>query len=346
MIDMDKSLIKGRDTKTLEGEPILIVESSPHIHTEQNVPSIMWGVVLALLPATLLGVYLFGASAARVILVCVAACVLTEYLFIRLRHRETTILDGSAVITGLLLALNLPPRSPTWMVVVGGIVAIVLGKQIYGGLGYNPFNPALVARVVLLIAFPQQMTAYWYPPTPLMSKTVDATTTATPLGLLDQGVMDKLGDLSWADLFIGNMSGCIGEVSALLLLLGAGYLLIRRIITWHVPLSFFATVAVITGIFWVIDPGRYASPVFHIISGGLVIGACFMATDMVTSPMTSLGQIIFGVGCGIVTAVIRLVPGGFPEGVSFAILFMNALVPLIDRYTRPKVLGEQTVEAA
>ncbi len=318
---------------------LLIVSSSPHLRSGESVPRIMWSVVVALIPATLIAVYLFGIPALRVISVCVAASLITEWAMLKILKRPDSVLDGSAVITGLLLALNLPPQSPNWMVVTGAVFAIGVAKQIFGGLGYNPFNPALSARVLLLIAFPEKMTAYWYKPSPLFSG-IDATTSASPLGLLDQGKLTELANIPLMDLFLGNVNGSIGEVSVIALILGAGYLLFRRVITWHIPVTYIGTVALITSIFWLINPGHYVSPVFHVLSGGLMIGACFMATDMVTSPVTRNGMIIFGIGCGIITALIRLAPGGFPEGVSFAILLMNAATPLIDRYTRPRVLGE------
>ncbi len=320
-------------------ERLLVAESSPHLHSAESIPRIMWSVVAALVPATVVGIYLFGMPALRVICVCVAAAVITEWITLRIMKRPNSVADGSAVITGILLALNLPPRAPMWMAIIGSVFAIVIAKQIFGGLGYNPFNPALSARVLLLIAFPEKMTAYWYKPSPIASG-IDAVTAASPLGLLDQGMLAELAKVHLMDLFLGNINGCIGEVSVAALLLGAAYLLYRKIITWHIPISYIATVAVITGVFWLIDPDKYVSPAFHVLSGGLMIGAWFMATDMVTSPVTRVGMIIFGVGCGVITAVIRLVPGGFPEGVSFAILLMNAATPLIDRYTRPRVFGE------
>jgi electron transport complex protein RnfD len=322
-----------------EKDQLLMVGSSPHLHSVESIPRIMWSVVAALIPATVVGIYLFGVPALRVISVCVAAAVITEWACLRILNRQESVKDGSAVITGLLLALNLPPQTPSWMCIIGSAFAIIIAKQIFGGLGYNPFNPALAARVLLLIAFPEKMTAYWYKPAPISSG-IEAITGATPLGILDQGKLDQVANIPLMDLFLGNINGCIGEVSALALLLGASYLFYRKIITWHIPVSYILTVVFITGILWLINPEKNVSPLFHVVAGGLMIGALFMATDMVTSPVTKTGMLIFGAGCGIITSVIRLVPGGFPEGVSFAILLMNAATPLIDRYTRPRVLGE------
>ncbi len=334
------------EAKKPEAELRLWVSSSPHIHSGESIAGIMWRVNLALLPATLLGIYLFGLHALRVILVTLASSVVTEAILLKVFKRDTSIWDGSAWVTGLLLALNLPPRSPNWLCIVGGVFAILVAKQIFGGLGYNPFNPALASRVFLLIAFPEQMTAYWYQPVNNFFGIVSKTG-ASPLGLLDQGRLGELfAGFKLTDLFLGTINGCIGEVSVLALLIGAGYLLWKRIISWEIPISYIVTVGVITGIFWLINPDRYVSPLFHIFSGGLMLGAWFMATDMVTSPITRLGQIIFGMGCGIITAVIRLVPGGFPEGVSFSILMMNAATPLLDRYTLPRVFGTQKKELA
>lgn len=324
-------------------ESKLYLSSSPHIRAAQDSAQIMRSVIYALLPACAVSIYFFGLPALRVLVLCTLGCVLAEILCQKMMSRPSSWRDGSAALTGILLALNLPPASPWWLALLGVLVAIVIGKQVYGGLGHNPFNPALVARVVLLISFPVQMTT-WSAPTPLGSG-LDAVTTATPLGEMKSAVMLS-GELpaalqqgSW-NYFLGNMGGCLGEVSALALLLGAAYLFWKRIITWHIPVSFLGSVVVIAGIFWLIDPIRYPDPLFHLLTGGLMLGVFFMATDMVTSPVTARGMLIFGFGCGLLTVLIRLF-GGYPEGVSFAILLMNAATPLIDRYTRPRPFGAQ-----
>lgn len=318
------------------------LSSSPHMHSGATTDKVMRDVIYALFPACLAAVWFFGLAALTTLLLCVASCLVAEAACLKLQGRaQTTLADGSAVLTGLLLALNLPAAAPWWLSVLGGVVAIVIGKQIYGGLGYNPFNPALVARVVLLISFPIQMTSWT---APLASGSgVDAVTMATPLGEWKTAVMltGKLPAVQSADYLnylTGNMAGCLGEVSAVAVLIGAAYLFWRRIITWHIPLTFVATVVVLSGVFWLVDPTRYPDPLLHLLTGGLLLGAFFMATDMVTSPVSSTGMIIFGFGCGLITVLIRLF-GGYPEGVSFAILLMNAATPLIDRYTPPRKFG-------
>ncbi len=320
----------------------LYLSSSPHIHSGETTDKVMRLVIYALLPATALSIYLFGLPALSVLLICTLGCVAFEELSCRLMGRASTIADGSAALTGILLALNMPPSSPWWLSLLGAAIAILIGKQVYGGLGYNPFNPALVARVVLLISYPVQMTT-WTAPAPIGSG-LDAVTSATPLGEMQTAVMltGKLPESATSDFtsyFLGGMSGSMGEVSALLLLLGGLFLLYKKIISWHIPGSFLGTVIIVGGIFWLVDPTKYPNPVFHLITGGLILGAFFMATDMVSSPVTYKGMLIFGFGCGLLTVLIRLF-GGYPEGVSFAILLMNAATPLIDRYTRPKIYGQ------
>ncbi|HQQ16250.1 MAG TPA: RnfABCDGE type electron transport complex subunit D, partial [Deltaproteobacteria bacterium] len=272
----------------------------------------------------------------------VASCVAMEALWQKLTGSPITINDGSAALTGLLLAMNLPSGAPWWLVVIGSFVAIIIAKQIFGGIGNNPFNPALVGRVFLLISFPVAMTT-WPEPRSFFTQTADATTGATPLGALktaifEHGTIGAAPEMNLMDPFLGNVGGSLGEISALALILGGVYLIARRIITWHIPVVYIATVAVLTGILWLINPEGYANPVFHLVAGGLMLGAFFMATDMVTSPITNMGKIIFAVGCGAITVVIRLW-GGYPEGVSFAILIMNAFVPLINRATKPTKFG-------
>ncbi len=325
----------------------LYMSSSPHIHSGETTDKVMRLVIYALVPATLLSVYFFGLPALTTLLICTIGCVVFEALACKLMHRPQAIADGSAALTGILLALNLPPSSPWWISLFGAAIAILIGKQVYGGLGYNPFNPALVARVVLLISFPVHMTS-WTAPAPLGSG-IDAVTAATPLGEMKTAVMltGKLPEMAtsgFGNYFTGNMAGSLGEVSAIALLIGGLFLLVKKVITWHIPISFVGTVLVVGGLFWLVDPGKYPSPVFHLLTGGLLLGALFMATDMVTSPVTNKGMLIFGCGCGLLTVLIRLF-GGYPEGVSFAILLMNAATPLIDRFCRPKIYGQVDQEA-
>lgn len=322
-------------------EKQIYLSSSPHVHSGETTDKVMRAVIYALLPACAVSIYFFGLPALMVLLLCTGGCVGAEALCQKAMGQPLSLTDGSAALTGILLALNLPPASPWWIAVVGSAIAIVLGKQVYGGLGYNPFNPALVARVVLLISFPVQMTT-WTAPAPLRSG-LDAVSSATPLGEMQTAVMltGKLPESMQSGLgnyFIGNMAGSLGEMSALALLLGAAYLFWKRIITWHIPASFIGSTILLSGIFWAIDPSRYPNPIFHLLTGGLILGAFFMATDMVSSPVTTRGMLIFGVGCGVITVLIRLF-GGYPEGVSFAILLMNAATPLIDRFTQPKMFG-------
>lgn len=318
----------------------LYLSSSPHAHDGETTDRVMRAVIYSLLPACVVAVYLFGWPALLVLVLCTAGCLAAEALCQKGMGKPVTLADGSAAVTGILLALNLPPSTPWWMALLGAVVAIAIGKQVYGGLGHNLFNPALVARVVLLISFPVQMTT-WTAPAPLGSG-LDAVTTATPLGDMKTAVMltGKLpeGMQSLGAYFVGDMAGSLGEVSALALLLGAVYLFWKRILTWHIPFTFIGSVVVLSGLFWLIDPARYPNPIFHLCTGGLILGAFYMATDMVTSPVTPRGMLVFGVGCGLITVLIRLF-GGYPEGVSFAILLMNAATPLIDRFTRPRKFG-------
>lgn len=326
---------------------LLTVSPSPHVGTDQSVRKLMYGVVLSLAPAFLVSVYLFGAGALVVTLVSIASCVLFESAIQKfILKTEVRIWDGSAIVTGLLLAFNLPSNLPWWMIVIGALFAIGVGKMTYGGLGNNPFNPALVGRVFLLISFPVQMTSW---PLPLVSRLqyTDAVTGATPLGMLKEAVrngeavpdvMKQLPD--HMQLFLGQMGGSLGEVSAVALLLGFAWLLYKKIITWHIPVFMVGTVYIFTGILWLIDPSKNASPLFHILTGGILLGAIYMATDLVTSPMTKPGMILFAIGIGIITVVIRVF-GAYPEGVSFAILIMNAFVPLINKYIKPARFGKE-----
>ena len=319
-----------------------ILSSSPHLHTEESVPRIMGSVLIALLPATAMGVYLFGIWALLIVLICTSSAMAIEALSQKALGRNVTITDWSAAVTGLLLALNLPPGSPWWMALLGSGLAIVLGKQIYGGLGNNPFNPALVARVILLISFPVEMTTWWQPKSSFFGM-ADVVTTATPLGemkthLMLKGSLDGFSMDRLIDPLVGSIGGCIGEVSVIALALGGVYLLVRKVISWHIPCAFLGTVLLTTGLLWVLNPYRFINPVFHLFTGGLFLGAIYMATDMVTSPVTRSGMILFGVGCGLITFIIRVF-GGYPEVVSFSILIMNAATPLIDRLTAPKPFG-------
>ncbi len=320
-------------------ESTLIVSSSPHIRTKESVSRIMLDVVLALIPAAIAAVITFGWRVVLVIGVSVLSAVITEALCQKLMGKPITIRDYSAVVTGVLLAYNLPSTIPIWIVVVGSVIAIALVKQIFGGLGQNFMNPALAARAILLAAWPVEMTNYELPNIDALSNaTSGATSAATPLAIL------KDGDGVWAtlpslwDVIIGKVGGSIGEVSAIALLLGVAYLFYRRVINWRIPLTFIGTVALLTWIFG--KDGLFTGHgIYHIFAGGLILGAFFMATDYSTSPVTPKGQILMGIGCGIITTVIRLV-GGYPGGVSYSILIMNIATPLIDRYTRPRVYKE------
>lgn len=327
-------------------ESLLTVSPSPHIHTELTVPQIMRGVIIAMIPALLFSVYNFGFGAVYVTLLAILFCVATEYVIVRfLLKRPHSIADGSAIITGMLLAFNVPTNLPWHIILIGSVVAVGVGKMSFGGLGNNPFNPALVGRVFLLLSFPVQMTSW---PQAGATWSLDGVTGATPLGILKDGLRagNSVEDLmqqmpSYSDFFFGFQGGSLGEMSAFALLLGLIYMLYRNIITWHIPVSMLATVFFMTGIFWLIDPTSFANPIFHILTGGVMLGAVFMATDYVTSPFTHRGMLVFGVGIGIITVVIRLF-GSYPEGVSFAILIMNAFVPLINSFARQPRYGTKS----
>ena len=298
-----------------------ILSSSPHTHSHASVSRIMLDVIIALLPTTAAGIWFFGLPAVWTIATCVSTCLVTEAVCRMMMKRDNTIGDLSAVVTGLLLALNLPAGIPLWMAVLGSVFAIFIAKQVFGGLGMNPFNPALAARAFLLISFTGPMTTWLKP---FWWRSPEAMTTATPLATQEFP--------GFADLFLGMMPGCIGEVSALALLVGAAYLLVRRVITWHIPVAFLATCAACALVLG-------GAPVHvQLLSGGIVLGACFMATDYVTSPASAKGKLIFGCGCGLLCMLIRRF-GAYPEGCSFAILIMNAFAPLISRWTKPKPFG-------
>ena len=325
---------------------LLTVSLSPHTYGDLSVKKMMYGVVIALIPALLAGLYVFGLGALKITCLAIISAMLFEYLIQKfLLKTQTTVTDGSAIITGLLLAFNLPSNLPWWIVVIGSLVAIGIGKMSFGGLGNNPFNPALIGRVFLLISFPVQMTS-WPKPLETRMALTDAVTGATPLAILKEGLKagktftELAGELpSYWNLFVGNIGGCIGEVSAAALLIGFIYLLYKKIITWHIPVAMVGTIFMFTGILWLLNPAKYADPLFHVLAGGILLGAVFMATDLVTSPMTPKGMIIFGVGIGFLTVIIRVF-GAYPEGVSFAILIMNAFVPLINRACKPRRFGE------
>lgn len=321
----------------------LLISPSPHVHSGDSIEKNMYGVLIALIPAFVCSLLFFGTGALVVTLTSVAACLVFEYAIQKyLMKRQPTIFDGSALITGVLLAFNLPSNLPVWIVVIGALAAIGIGKMSFGGLGCNIFNPALVGRVFLLISFPVQMTT-WPLPKGFAGSYVDAETGATPLGLLKeavktgQSVTDLLSADTFAgykDMFLGHMGGSLGEVAALALLIGFAYMLVRKIISWHIPVAIFATVILFSGILNLCNPELYAGPLFHLLSGGMMLGSIFMATDYVTSPMSHKGMIIYGIGIGILTVIIRVF-GAYPEGMSFAILIMNAFTPLINRYCRP-----------
>lgn len=324
------------------------VSPSPHIHGGLSVKKLMWGVVYAMIPATLVSIYFFGLDALRVIALGVGSALLFEFLIQKyLLKGETSVSDGSAVITGLLLAFNVPANLPWWIIIIGSAVAIGIAKMSFGGLGKNPFNPALVGRVFMLISFPVQMTS-WPLPKPLFAKAItDAITGPTPLGIMKEGL--KAGETivqlksqipTYVDMLLGQSGGSLGEISALALLLGAIYMLLRKIITWHIPASYLGTVIIFSGILWLANPEKFVDPLFHLVTGGMMLGVFFMATDMVTSPMVPKGQLIFGFGCGLLTIIIRVF-GAYPEGVSFAILIMNAFVPLINKGFKPLRFGEK-----
>lgn len=315
----------------------LIVAPAPHVHSGDSVRKNMLNVIIALIPAYLVSLYFFGLGAFIVSATAVVSCVVFEYLIQRfICKQKTTIGDLSAVLTGMLLGFNLPSNLPVWMVVVGALVAIGVAKMSFGGLGNNLFNPALVGRVFLLISFPAPMTT-WPKPTPMTMSYLDAQTAATPLSLMKEKGVEALPTL-W-EMFIGHMGGSLGEVSALALLIGGIYLIATKTISWHIPVSILLTVFVFSGILWLANGEAYANPMIHLLSGGLMLGAIFMATDYVTSPMSPLGQIVYGIGIGIITIVIRVF-GSYPEGMSFAILIMNAATPLINMYIHPKRFGE------
>ena len=321
------------------------VSGSPHIQGDESTKKIMYGVVIAMAPAMLVSIYYFGLDAVRVLLLATVSCLVFEWIIQKyLIKQPSTIADGSALVTGILLAFNVPTNLPGWMVVIGALVAIGMAKMSFGGLGKNIFNPALVARVFLLISFPVQMTS-WPKPKAITEGLADVITGPTPLGIVKEGLdagksMTELqSELpAFIDYLTGQIGGSMGEVSAIALILGGLYMIWKKIITWEIPVSVLLTVFVFSGILWLIDPQYNADPMFHLVTGGLLLGAIYMATDMVTSPMTKGGQLVFGFGVGLLTILIRIW-GAYPEGVSFAILLMNAVVPLINKGFKPRRFG-------
>lgn len=315
----------------------LYISPSPHMHSGDSISKNMYGVLIALIPAFLVSLYYFGLGALIVTLVSVASCLLFEYLIQKLFFKkEPTLWDGSALLTGVLLAFNLPSNLPVWIIITGALVAIGIGKMSFGGLGANIFNPALAGRIFLLISFPAQMTT-WPVPEPLSLHYMDIATGATVLSVIKQ---DPAFTPSIVNMLLGNMGGSLGEVGAIALIAGFIFMLYRKIIMWHIPVSILGTVILFTGVMYLINPQAAYNPAIHLLSGGLLLGAVFMATDYVTSPMSKKGMIIYGIGIGILTTVIRLF-GSYPEGVSFAIFIMNAFTPLINSYVKPKRFGRK-----
>lgn len=339
----------------------LTVSPAPHVHGKESTRRIMRDVLVALAPSVLVSVYFYGFPAIRLLLASVIACVGLEFLVQKYMLRtKVSVSDLSAAVTGVLLALNLPPSAPWWIAVIGAVVAIGVAKMTFGGLGHNIFNPALVGRVFLLVSFPVIMTD-WTVPASWFRPGVDAVTGATPLALINEGlaqgltvdqIMQELNpdpeNMSrwqyYGQMFFARAGGSAGEASSLALIAGFIYLLVRKVIRPHIPLAVILTVAVMTGIFWLADPGQYTDPVFNILTGGVLIGAIFMATDYVTSPMTPKGMVIYGIGIGVITVLIRFF-GSYPEGMSFAILIMNATVPLINKYVKPARFGKEVKHA-
>ena len=316
----------------------LLVSPSPHLHTKTSTKSLMRDVVIALLPAVVVSVLFYGWAELLVLGVSVASCVMLEYLITKYMLKKIcTICDYSAVVTGILLALNLPASTPWWVVFIGAIVAIGVAKMTFGGLGQNLFNPAIVGRVFLLISFPTYMTD-WTRTNGFIGGAIDGFSGATPLGVVKEGGIAAIEGLDYMDMLFVNIGGSAGELSAIALIAGFIYLLARKVIRPYITLSILATVAIFSGIFWAINPAEFTDPVFNLLTGGILLGSIFMATDYVTSPMSNLGGIVFGIGIGLITMLIRYF-GAYPEGMSFAILIMNSVVPLINKVCHTKKYG-------
>ena len=326
---------------------LLNVSPSPHVHGKESTQKLMFNVVIALIPAFFTSVFYFGIGAIIVTVTSLVSCLIFEYIIQKyILKKPISITDGSALVTGILLAFNLPSNIPVLIIIIGSFISIAVAKMTFGGLGNNPFNPALVGRVFMLISFPVQMTS-WPVPKGFATGYTDAVTGATPLAIIKEGLKngEPLSGLmehipTPAQMFLGDMGGSMGEVAAVALLIGFVYLLVRRVITWHIPVSIIGSMALFTLILWLANPEKNADPMFHILAGGVLLGAIFMATDYVTSPMVPRAMIIYGCGIGIITVIIR-VYGAYPEGVSFAILIMNAFVPLMNAYIKPKRFGEE-----
>lgn len=334
-ISKGSKIIKDMENK-------LLVSPSPHIHSGNSTQRLMRDVLIALIPTFAVTVFYYGLAALTVTLIAVLACVVFEFLISRyILKMGNTITDFSAILTGVLLGFNLPSSTPWWMICIGALIAIGVAKMSFGGLGTNVFNPALVGRVFLLISFPATMTVF-----PSPENTIDAVTAATPLTYIKEAAMqgipmdEALKEFSNLMLLLGNKAGSIGEIGSLSLLLGLVYMLYRKVITWHIPTAILGTMFVFSGILWLANPAAFVTPVFQILSGGALLGAIFMATDYVTSPMSKKGMLIYGIGIGFLTITIRTW-GGYAEGISFAILIMNAATPLINKYTKPKRFGEK-----
>ena len=324
----------------------LTVSLSPHIHSADSTRKIMRDVLIAMAPAWLVSVWFFGMPVIILTFAGVAACMVTEWLISRfLMKRKSTVSDLSAAVTGVLLALNLPPSSPWWLIVIGSIFSIGVVKMSFGGLGQNIFNPAIAGRVFLLISFPTLMTN-WTRPDPWFRSGVDAVSGATPLAIVNEGLakgmsLDQIfaqNDFTYFEMLFARIGGSVGEVSAIALIVGFIYLLARKVVNPHIPLAILCTIFVFSGIFWLIDPQQYTDPVFNILTGGVLLGSFFMATDYATSPMGKTAMVIYGIGIGLITMIIRYF-GSYPEGISFAILVMNSVVPLLNKYVKPRKFG-------
>lgn len=315
----------------------MLVSPSPHIHANVSTRSLMHDVIIALTPAIVVSVLFYGWSELLILAVSVASCVLLEWAITKyMLKAPSTIGDMSAVVTGLLLAMNLPSTTPWWVVFIGALVSIGVAKMTFGGIGQNPFNPAITGRVFLLISFPTYMTDWTVPQGCIHSS--DAVSGATLLGRYAEGGVEAVAGTDYLNTLFLNIGGSAGEISTLALLVGFAYLLVRKVVKPWITLSIFATIAVFSGIFWMIDPSTYTDPLFNLLTGGVVLGACFMATDYVTSPMSNLGGVIYGIGIGLLVMLIRYF-GAYPEGMSFAILIMNMVVPLLNNWCHQKKYG-------